>query len=166
MRQRGGAGFRAGLGGEWFHRLRRVWVRSALALGLVAGGAFALGSLLLEPDPPPRLPAVRPRPVKPPAPPPVTAAELGPGATAATVAAVASARTPEERVVALQRLERVDAVQASAQARRLLADPAPFVRLNAIAVLARHGGEDDQVLLASLDPRSRALAVAVRERGK
>lgn len=141
-------------------RLRRYWVRAALSLGL--SGLSVVGSALLLLSPEPALiPPARSRARKAPPPPPLAAHQLGPRTS---TAALASARTPESKVMALRDLERKDPSLAAAEARKLLTDPLPFVRVNAVAVLARSGDPAAEATLAGLDPTARALAAAVRER--
>lgn len=141
-------------------RLRRYWVRAALSLGLSGLAIIGSARVLLGPEPA-LVPPARSRARKAPPPPPLAAHQLGPGAGAA---ALASARTPEAKVMALRDLERNDPSLAAAEARKLLTDPLPFVRVNAVAVLARSGDPAAEVTLAGLDPTARALAAAVRAR--
>lgn len=72
--------------------------------------------------------------------------------------------TPAERVSALRDLEQRDKAAATVTAMRLVHDPAPLVRANAVAVLARNPSPAGDRVLASLDAESRQLALAVAER--
>lgn len=76
----------------------------------------------------------------------------------------AAATTPDARVSALRDLERRDAAAATVTALRLVHDPVPLVRLNAVAVLARSTSPEATRVLALLDPESRLLAQALAER--